>query len=289
MSCQYKRTRFDLAAKYMRGALPEADQEDFEAHYLGCEECFSAVRFAEQVSVTMHHYGASIFAPAPAKPVAASPDWLVKLKSELEDLYFAFAREWRTAVPALAAYLLLALALGFGYYKLSSNEQLSHTQIHHADRPSAMLPTGQTDAPQAQLQSLAWSISEATNANKPLSDKFAAAEPLYRNHNYFLAADSFAAIAHEFPESVEAHLYLGVSQLRSGRSAEGISSLHRVLQLSPKHPAAQWYLAHAYLVQGDSIEAQSWLTLLVEQRDPNYGQGAQTLLKEIAKSSKQKQ
>ncbi len=286
MSCQYKKTRFDYAAKYMRGDLPEADQETFEAHYLGCEECFSAVRFAEKISVTMHHYGASIFAPAPARPVAAKPDWLVKLKSELEDLYFAFAREWRTAVPAFAAYVLLAVALGFGYYKLTSNSQLAHEQAIHVERPSAMLPANQTGL--AQLHPLAWSISEATAANKPLAERLAAAKPLYQNHNYFLAVEELAAIANDFPESIETQLYLGISQLRAGQPAEGIKSLHRVLELNPKHAEAQWYLAQAYLVQGDSAEAQGWLAQLADQRDPKYGQGAHMLLKKIAKSLQQK-
>jgi tetratricopeptide (TPR) repeat protein len=286
MSCQYKKTRFDLAAKYLQGVLPEADQEAFEAHYLVCEECFSAVRFAEKVAVTMHHYGASIFAPAPARLVATKPVWLVKLKSEVEDIYFAFSREWRTAVPALAAYVLLAVALGFGYYKLNSSSQLAHEQIHHIERPSAMLPTGQTGL--AQLQPLAWSISEATKAHKPLSEKLATAEVLYRNYNYFLAARELAEIANAFPESFETHLYLGISQLRSGQPAEGINSLRRVLELNPNHAAAQWYIAQAYLVQGDSVAAQSWLIMLAEQRDPKYGQGAQTLLKKIARSSNQK-
>jgi tetratricopeptide (TPR) repeat protein len=270
----------------MRGALPEADQEAFEAHYLGCEECFSAVRFAEQVSVTMHHHGASIFAPAPARPVAASPEWLVKLKCELEDLYFAFAREWRTAVPALAAYVLLAVALGFGYYKLSSNEQLSHEQMYPVERPSAMLPTGQTGL--AQLKPLAWSISEATRANTPLFDRLEVVRPIYQHSNYFLAAEGLAAIVNDFPESIEANLYLGISQLRIGQSAEGINSLRRVLELNPSNAAAQWYIAQAYLVQGDSVAAQSWLAMLANQRDPKYGQGAQILLKRIAESSNQK-
>jgi tetratricopeptide (TPR) repeat protein len=286
MSCQYKKTRFDYAAKYMRGDLPEAEQEAFEAHYLGCEECFGAVRFAEKVSVTMHHYGASIFAPAPAKLIAAKPEWLVKLKSEWEDLYFAFSREWRTAVPALAAYVLLAVALGLGYYKFTSNSQLANEQAFHVEQPSAMLPTGQPGL--AQLQPLAWSISEATEANAPLSERLAAAKVLYQNHNYFLTAERLAEVAKDFPESIETHLYLGISQLRAGQPEEGIKSLHRVLELNPKHAAAQWYLAQAYLVQGDSVAAQSWLAMLANQRDPKYGQGAQILLKKIAKSSNQK-
>ncbi len=286
MLCQYKKTRFDFAAKYMRGDLPEADQEAFEAHYLGCEECFSAVRFAEKISVTMHHYGASIFAPVPARPVAAKPDWLVKLKSELEDLYFAFSREWRTAVPALAAYVLLAVALGVGYYKLNPSSQVAHQQVTHVERPSAMLPTGQTGL--AQLQPLPWSVSEATEANKPLSERLAAAQVLYQNHNYFLAAERLAEVVRDFPESIEAHLYLGISQLRNGQPAEGIESLQRVLELNRKHAAAQWYIAQAYLVQGDSVAAQSWLTMLADQHDPKYGQNAHALLKKIAKTSQQK-
>lgn len=286
MSCQFKKNSLDYAAQYVRGDLPEAEQEIFEAHYLGCEECFGAVRFAEKVSVTMHHYGASIFAPVPAKPAAASPDWLVKLKSELEDLYFAFAREWRTAVPALAAYVLLAIALGFGYYKLTSNSQLANERAFHVEQPSAMLPTGQTGL--AQLQHLVWSISEATQENGPLSDRLAVVKPLYQHYNYFLAAKELAAIANDFPESIDAHLYLGISQLRTGQPTEGIKSLERVLELNPKHAAAQWYIAQAYLVQGDSVQAQSWLAMLADQRDPKYGQGAQILLNRIAESSNQK-
>jgi tetratricopeptide (TPR) repeat protein len=286
MSCQFKKTSLDYAAKYVRGDLPEAEQEIFEAHYLGCEECFSAVRFAEKVSVTMQHYGASIFAPAPARPVLAKPDWLMKLKTELEDLYFAFSREWRTAVPALATYVLLAVALGFGYYKLTSSSQLAHEQAFHIEQPSAMLPAGQTGL--AQLQPLAWSISEATEANKPLSERLATAKVLYQNHNYFLAAERLAEVAKDFPESIEVHLYLGISQLRAGQPTEGIESLRRVLVLSPNYAAAQWYIAQAYLVQGDSVAAQSWLAQLADQHDPQYGQSAQMLLKKIAKSSKQK-
>lgn len=286
MSCQFENTSFDYAAKYVQGDLPEADLETFEAHYLGCEECFSAVRFAEKVSVTMHHYGASIFAPAPAKPVAAKHEWLVKLKAELEDLYVAFTREWRTAVPALAAYVLLAVALGFGYYKLNSSSQVAHEQAFHVERPSAMLPTGQTGL--AQLQPLAWSISEATEANKPLSDRLATAKALYQHYNYFLAVEELATIANEFPESIEAHLYLGISQLLAGQPAEGIKSLRRVLELNPKQAEAQWYIAQAYLMQGDSVAAQSWLTMLTDQHDPIYGQDAHTILKKIAKTSQQK-
>lgn len=283
MSCKFKNTSFDHAARYVRGDLPEADLETFEAHYLMCEECFSAVRFAEKVAVTMHHYGASIFAPAPAKPVAAKPEWLVKLKDEWEDLYFAFAREWRTAVPALAAYVLLAVVLGAGYYKLNSNTQ---EQTSPLGRSSAMLPTSKTGL--GQLQPLAWSISDAAAANKPLSRKLDAAKALYQNHNYFLAAKMLAEIANEFPESVETHLYLGISQVRTGHLTEGMVSLRRALELNPQYGAAQWYLAQVYLVQGDSITAQSWLTQLADQRDPKYGQGAYMLLQKIAKNSKQK-
>jgi tetratricopeptide (TPR) repeat protein len=286
MSCQFKKTSLDYAAKYVRGDFSEAEQETFEAHYLGCEECFNAVRFAEKVSVTMHHYGASIFAPAPAKPVAAKPDWLVKLKYELEDLYVAFSREWRTAVPALAAYVLLTVALGFGYYKLTSSSQLAQESVFHVEQPSAMLPINHTGL--AQLQPLAWSIPEETAANKPLSDRLAAAKVLYQHYNYFLAVEELATIANDFPESIEAHLYLGISQLLVNQPAEGIKSLRRVLELDPKHAEAQWYIAQAYIVQGDSASAQSWLAQLAEQHDPVYGEGAYTLLKKIAKTAQQK-
>ncbi len=280
MSCQYDKTRLDYATNYVRGDLSEAEQETFEAHYLECEECFSAVQFVEKTSVTMHHFGASIFAPAPARPAFAKPDWLAKLKAEWKDTYLAFSMRRKTAVPAFAVYVLLAVGLGFGYYWLNSSLKLAH-QNTPLDRPSAMLPAGRTVGLEQLQPSLAWSISAATKANKALFDRLAAVQSLYQYHNYFLAAQGLAEIVKDFPEAIEAHLFLGISQLHINQPAEAIKSLRKVLELSPQHAAAQWYLAQGYLMQDDLAEAQSLLTTLVDQRDPQFSQRAASLLEKI--------
>jgi tetratricopeptide (TPR) repeat protein len=289
MSCHYEKTRLDLAIDYVRGDLPEDKQDRFEAHYLECEECFSAVRFAEKTAVTMHHYGASIFAPAPAfkpasaKLLAAKPDWLTKLQDEWEDIRRAFSTQWKTAVPALATYVLLIAALGWGYHLLTSSSQLAH-QNAGLDSPGAMVPESSAGQGSglAQSQPLAWLISNETKANAALYARLEAVQPLYEYHNYFSAAEKLAEIVKDFPEAIEGYLYLGVIQVRENQPAEAIKNLGKVLELNPQHPAAQWYLAQGHLMQGDLAEAQSLLAALADRHDSQYGKPAAALLQRIA-------
>lgn len=284
MSCQFKKKRLDYAIDYVRGELPEAQQDIFEAHYLGCEECFSAVRFAEKTAVTMHHYGASIFAPARA---VVQHTLLEKLKAELEDVCLAFSSRWKTAVPALAAYLLLVAVLSGAYFWIAYKSNLAY-QHNHVDKPAGTVipdsPISQ-DGHLAEWQPLVWSISNETKANAALYARLKAVKPLYLYHNYFAAADKLTEIVKDFPEAVEGYLYLGVIQVRENQPAEAVKNLNKVLELHPEHVAAQWYLAQAHLLQGNLTKAKNLLAALADQGDTYYGKAAAAQLKKIATQS----
>jgi tetratricopeptide (TPR) repeat protein len=285
--CRYQQKRFDYATNYIRGELNEIEAEAFEAHYMICEECFSAIRFVEKTAVTMNHFGATIFAPvAPSRSRPfAHLGWPGKINNWWNN--FVSSIEWKTAAPSFAVYALIVAALSIGYYWIFSNSQMAYKLPAHVDRPSAMFPETRKIAALAQLQPLTWSISDATKANAMLFASLNEVHPLYKNYNHFLAAERLTEIVDDFPESIEANLYLGVSQLRLTQPEEAISSFRKVLELKPGDAAAQWYLAQGYLLQSNVTEAQSVLTTLVKNQDPQYGHSAIALLKAIDKIQSQ--
>jgi tetratricopeptide (TPR) repeat protein len=286
--CRYQQKRFDYAANYIRGELTEVEAEAFEAHYLTCEECFSAIRFVEKTAVTMNHFGASIFAPASANSAHAFAPlgWPEKVKNWWND--FVSSIEWKTAAPSFAVYVLLVAALSIGYYWIFSSPPMAYHKLpSHVDRPSAMLPEPSKIADLPQLQPLAWSISEATKANAMLFPRLNEVQPLYENYNHFLAAERLAKLSTISRNQLRRTLYLGVSQLRLTQPAEAIASFRKVLELNPEHAAARWYLAQGYLMQNNVTEAQSLLATLAKNQDSQYGQPAVQLLKDIDKIQSQ--
>ena len=60
----------DLVALYLAGKLPESEAEGFEAHYLGCATCASALRVAGEIRAAL---GEPVLVPAAPTPrVSAS-------------------------------------------------------------------------------------------------------------------------------------------------------------------------------------------------------------------------
>ena len=59
----------DLAALYLAGRLPSDEAEAFEAHYLGCERCSSALREAGAIRAA---FDKPVLAPASPSPRATS-------------------------------------------------------------------------------------------------------------------------------------------------------------------------------------------------------------------------
>jgi hypothetical protein len=235
----------------------------------------------------MHHFGATVFAPASANSTRAfiPLGWPEKVKNWWND--FVSSIEWKTAAPSFAAYALLVAVLSIGYYWIFSNPEMAHKLPGHMDRPSAMLPESRQIADLTRLQPPDWSIAETMQTNPELFNRLIEVQPLYKNYNHFLAAEKLAEIVNDYPESIEANFYLGISQLRIAQPVEAIASFHNVLGLNPEHEAAQWYLAQGYLMESNVAEAQNWLTVLADKHNSQYGQSAIQLLKAIDKIQSQ--
>jgi hypothetical protein len=269
--------------------LTATEQEAFEAHYLGCEECFRALRFVEKTTHTMHYYGDSIFAPAPARPKLAWSAWWENLKTWWSSL--TIPDQWKSAIPALATYVLLVVTMSAAYYWIAAGSRGDHqpSTPTHVDREGGFLSHSSAAqlAALAQVQPLEWTLLETSEVNPELRAKLEAIRPIYQDHpQYQEAADRLTAIAAEFPQVIAIRLFAGISQLLAHQPADAIPNLQSVLEHHPDHAAAQWYLAQGYLLQGRGHEAASLLSTIKDKQDSPYSPQAEKLLEALNKLGK---
>jgi len=273
MSCTYQ-DRLDYIADYVRGELPESEQETFETHYLGCDECLNDIRLMEKATLAMHHYGGTVFAP--------KTTWLDRLNIWWDEL--PLSPQWRTAIPSLATYVLLIGILSAGYYWFNSS--LNKNGGHfYGDQPGGMVPE-HLEKTFVKLEHFDWAQPPASTTESALFNRLAAIQPVYQARNYRLAADRLAAVVADFPQSPEAHLFLGVSQLHLDHTNAATKNLKKVLQMRPDYAPAQWHLAHSYLRQNRFDDARQQLTALIKQKDSQFSALAEQCLKEINRQNK---
>jgi len=268
MLCTYQ-NRLDYIADYVRGALPETEQETFEAHFLGCDECLANIRLLEKTTFTMRHYGASIFAP----PIT----WSDRLKIWWEEL--PLSPQWKSAIPALATYLLIIGILSTGYAWLKPNLPIGgfgHTE-------SGEITTSSKNLALVDLQHYDWAQPTPTTAPPELLNQLTEAQRFYQEHDYRSAASRLAPLVEQFPQSLEARLYLGLSQLLPNytHTALAIKNLEILIQSHPDQAAARWYLTQGYINKNRFDAARQQLTALKKQGDPFFGPQAENLLAKL--------
>jgi tetratricopeptide (TPR) repeat protein len=85
-------------------------------------------------------------------------------------------------------------------------------------------------------------------AKEKYAAELTAALASYRDDNYPEATRQLAKVGKEFPDGVEAQLYLGISQLQLQQNAEAIAPLTAAQRLGPDQfrQDASWFLALAY-------------------------------------------
>jgi hypothetical protein len=267
MSCAYQ-DRLDYIADYARGALPETEKENFEAHYLGCDECFANLRMMEKAVFTMRRYGATIFAPPRT--------WSERFKIWWEEL--PLSQQWKSAIPAFATYLVIVGVFSTGYWWLKANLPAGgfwHTESGEIARRAA-------NKSLAELQHYDW-MQPAPTTDPELAARLAEIQPIYQERNYRVAAARLATVVQKFPQASEARLFLGISQLflNHNHTKQAIANLELIIQASPDQTAARWYLAQGYLKTNRIDEARQQLTALKKQGDPAFGPQAENLLAKL--------
>jgi len=275
MFCTYH-NRLDYIADYVRGELADDEQEKFEIHYLACDECLDAVRFMEKTSLTMRHYGSRIFAAIP------QTNWLDHLKNWWEEL--PLSQQWKTAIPALATYLLFVGIISAGYYWFNSGMKISQHPSHQ-DRSGGMVQDT-SNGPLVEVQHFNWTQPAADITEPALLNRLAEIQPIYQAHDYQLAADRLTQVVQDFPQSLEARLFLGISQLHLKHSTAAVQNLEKALQIRPEYAPAQWYVTQGYLIQNRFVEARQQLAALMKQQDPHFRKSAEQCLKKLNKLNK---
>ncbi len=273
MSCAYQ-NRLDHIADYVRGALPESEQETFEAHYLGCDECLANIRVMERTVFAMRRYGASIFAP----PIT----WSDRLKIWWEEL--PLSQQWRSAIPALATYVLIIGVLSTGYWWLKSS--LPAGGFGHKE--SGEIATNAANKSLAELKHYDWTQPAPNITDPELVNRLAEIQPIYQKKNYPLAVERLTAVVQDFPQSLEARLFLGISQLflNHQNTRNAIQNLETIIQANPDHAPARWYLAKGYIKENRFDAARQQLAALKKQNDLAFGPQAEQLLAKLNKGKK---
>lgn len=281
MSCAYH-DRLDYIANYVRGELPESEQENFEIHYLACDECLRAVRFVEKTAITMRHYGSDIFAAVQAP---AKTQGLDHLKTWWEAI--PLSPQWKAAIPAFATYVVVVCMLALGYSWLDKNFALSDHSQH--EKSSEFIPTASDDS-LVDWQHHDWLQLAIGTDDTALYNRLAAARAPYQAQKYRSAADQLAVIVRDYPQALEARLFLGISQFHLHHPAEAVQNLQQILEssreLSPEHSAARWHLAQCYLLQKNFDAARQQLTALVKSNDAHYSALAKASMEKLNRQHK---
>jgi tetratricopeptide (TPR) repeat protein len=86
----------------------------------------------------------------------------------------------------------------------------------------------------------------------------------YDSHEYEEAIASFSKIPSENEFAVPSRLYLGISYLALNQPAPSISTFEKLIEKGTTYSdAARWYLALAYLKNGDELKARNLLDDIV--------------------------
>ena len=87
------------------------------------------------------------------------------------------------------------------------------------------------------------------------ADDFTNGLAAFNKGDYALATEHFAAAAEAQPEDALPLAWLGLAQLRAGRSDEAVATLTKTIELDPKMPEAHHNLGNAYWDLGKTQEA----------------------------------
>ncbi|MCL4708897.1 zf-HC2 domain-containing protein [bacterium] len=282
MSCVYH-DQPEVIAAYARHELPEQEQEKFEAHYLGCEDCSRELFLIEKTRLAMNQHGAVIFARAPKSLSSLSlTETLQKIRYWFGNAAAAWLQEsW----PALAGYALLVITLGVGY------TWLSHQEAKRATTNTADAGTSLTTSPHSTKTSAlnppAWPEElYAKLAQQSSPAEWQAARQSYIDKDYRPAAERIEQLLQKNPEAKRLQLFWSVSLLRIGDFTAASMQLEDFVAQYPQDLAATWFLSEAYLAQNSPDKAKPLLRKLSSSGDSLYVKLASNQLESLSSAQK---
>ena len=250
MDCKTIRAR-QIADEYLSGRLSPSEVEPYERHFLACDDCFEDLRFRDRLSTMARANVQEIF---PDEPSLESADPTREPTNATEPLApgsrRALVRSIRDHLrspfrlgPAWVAASVIALAL------------VTAIELDQAGTRHAKLRGLWTAAPPPYIASDLRGL--------PPSPRFLEAMKLYDARRFAEAAARIEGTPEAKAPNAEALFYLGVSRLQAGQPGRAARALESAVALSSS-PIHRWYLAGAYLEQGDARRARRELQTIVE-------------------------
>lgn len=262
-----------LILLYELDRLDEKDRCLFEDHMMSCPFCLEELEKAEPLMLRMKKDRREILAelerrgvrlpaaePAPdqvRQPATTKP--LRNFQESLKDWWNRFTRPvvW---IPVSSAALILLLLL--------SHQQVSNPYLPYLDHS----PAPYDSSP----------YRGAVEPPREAQEAFKTGMEAYTQDRYAEASRYLERAVKIAPAQDRYWLYLGVSRYLDQRPHEAVKALQRAQEATNKslQSAAQWYLAQAWLAQGEVHKALPLLQTL-SQREGDYTLRADTLLSRI--------
>jgi hypothetical protein len=246
--------REEIIERYLSGGLAEAQRDELEEHYFGCEECFQKLQTYRAVQSAVRLDEQSIRAEA---RVRAFPRllWPALALAAAGFVAFVAMRQQPPAPPPVAAAITPAPP--------------------QPERPDPLIAMAHFDPPPYR----AVMMRDAGSDGQALFD---AAMKEYTAARYEQAIPGLRAAASKEPGNVAFRFFLGVTCLLAGQTGSGIPVLRAVIAAgdTPFVNEAWFYMAKAHLALRDVPAARADLEHVAAlQRD--LAPEAQALLKQL--------
>ncbi len=269
MKCPY-RNQFDKIVAYVREELPPEEQEAFEAHFLGCDECAHNVLWVQKTALLMERHGQYIFAPAYAPDAGILARYADRFAHGFERLSWSLGK-WRPAFNYAALILIVTTVV----WLFHEAEKTLHESGDDANFKAFLAGKGgSAPIPPA----FDWPDDFPAISDARLRQRLNTLYPLYRKAQFAAVADSLELFANHYPQEPQIQMLWGIVLLQNRKFEKAVQ---RLSPLAKEEAPAEvfWFLAHAHLQQRHLEEARGALLELLH-RPPHdfYHQSARKLL-----------
>lgn len=273
MSCPYSEHSEQTLA-YLRGELSDDQAQEFEAHFVDCDDCSQELIFLEKAARLMSNYGKIVFSHS--APVNAKTGWLTGVRDRLEEVV---AGQWILEHGALLAGAAAVVAFVF-----LTSILLPHSGPMQGILEGCTIFTGTDNSSSVKedvkLPHVKWPATSLSASDPDWYKELSAIRTLYEvERNYREAAAQLAGYVDRFASPQELRLFYGVALLQSDNPDAAIVQLQRYLADRPSDPAASWVLAHAYLHTSNEQKAIALVKTIAADDDSPFQEPAQKILK----------
>jgi len=268
-----------LAERYLLGELSPAEQKAYERHYFQCERCFGELQSLQTIQHALQ--------AAPRALVAARKDWVWQprwrwfvggaVAASIVALVFVLQQRPPAREPTAANQLPAAAAAppdsvtaqdGHAGQAPDAAAGVDLTAAAAAAAPSASKSPSPVSRRVSALAHLArvvpprYSASVLRGVSDEATLRFQEGMSAYTARDYAIAVQKLRSAAALDPSRPDIAFFLGASELLLGNVPGAVRSLKRTVAMgdTPFLEEAHFYLAKAYLKEGDAEQARAELT-----------------------------